>query len=164
MAALRGWLLAVIAASLLCAVADALMPPGAVKRVGRLVCGLVLIGAILSPMKDLDLAAGQRWLDGYLSGLRCREEELEETVNSQIKIIIEQEYAAYIVDKAAELGWTCTAGVECRMSEEGLYLPCRVEVAGPLTQAERARLAQVIWEELGVPQSEQVYIGEEELP
>ena len=164
MAALRGWLLAVIAASLLCAVADALMPPGAVKRVGRLVCGLVLIGAILSPMKDLDLAAGQRWLDGYLSGLRFQEEELEETVNSQIKIIIEQEYAAYIVDKAAELGWTCTAGVECRMSEEGLYLPCRVEVAGPLTQAERARLAQVIWEELGVPQSEQVYIGEEELP
>ena len=164
MGAVRGWLLAVIAVSLLCAVADALMPPGAVKRVGRLVCGLVLVGAILSPAARLDVDGGRRWLERYLFSVQAREAELEHEVNGQIKIIIEQEYAAYIVDKAAELGWTCTAGVECRMSEEGLYLPCRVEVAGPLTQAERARLAQVIWEELGVPQSEQVYIGEEELP
>ena len=35
MGAVRGWLLAVIAVSLLCAVADALMPPGGVRRVGR---------------------------------------------------------------------------------------------------------------------------------
>ena len=49
MGAVRSWLLAVIAVSLLCAVAEALMPSGAVKRVGRLVCGLVLVGAILSP-------------------------------------------------------------------------------------------------------------------
>lgn len=164
MAALRGWLLAVIAASLLCAVADALMPPGAVKRVGRLVCGLVLIGAILSPMKDLDLAAGQRWLDGYLSGLRFREEELEETVNSQIKIIIEQEYAAYIVDKAAELGWTCTARVACERSEEGLYLPVRTEVTGPQTAGVPAQLVRSIAEDLGVPEEAQVYIDKEEMP
>ena len=62
MGAVRGWLLTVIAASLLCALADALMPPGAVKRVGRLVCGLVLLAAILSPAVRLDVAEGERWL------------------------------------------------------------------------------------------------------
>lgn len=50
MGAVRSWLLAVIAASLLCAVAGALMPPGGVKRVGRLVCGLVMLAAVLSPL------------------------------------------------------------------------------------------------------------------
>ena len=32
----RMWLLSLLAVSLLCALADALMPPGAVRKVGRL--------------------------------------------------------------------------------------------------------------------------------
>lgn len=163
MGAVGRWLAAIIAVSLLCAVADALMPQGAVKRVGRLVCGLTLLGAILSPLVGLDIAAGQQWLDECLSPLQSQE-ELEETVNSQMKVIIEQEYAAYIVDKAAELGVTCEARVECRRSEDGLYLPCRTEIAGPMTDGVRARLSQVIEEDLGVPESEQIIIDKEEMP
>ena len=164
MGAVRGWLLTVIAASLLCALADALMPPGAVKRVGRLVCGLVLLAAILAPAVRLDVAEGERWLAECFASMEPRRENLEETVNNQMKIIIEGEYAAYIVDKAAEFGLTCSARVECRASEEGLYLPVWAEVSGALTESGRARLVQVIREDLGVPESEQSYIGEEELP
>ena len=164
MGAVRGWLLTVIGASLICALADALMPPGAVRRVGRLVCGLVLLGAILSPLTQLDLPGGQRWLEDYLASLEAREEDLTETVNSQMKVIIEQEYAAYIVDKAARLGLTCDPRVECGLSEEGLYLPVRVRVTGALTEEERARIAGMIAEDLGVPESEQLYITEEDVP
>ena len=149
-------LLAVIAVSLLCAVADALMPPGGVRRVGRLVCGLVLMGAVLSPVAELDVEGGRRWLEDYLAALDLREAELEETV--------EQEYAAYIVDKAAELGWTCTARVTCERSEEGLYLPVRTEVTGPQTAGVPAQLVQSIAEDLGVPKEAQVYINKEEMP
>lgn len=164
MAAVRGWLLTVIGASLICALADALMPPGAVRRVGRLVCGLVLLGAILSPLTQLNLPGGQRWLEDYLASLEAREEDLTETVNSQMKVIIEREYAAYIVDKAARLGLTCDPRVECGLSEEGLYLPVRVRVTGALTEEERARIAGMIAEDLGVPESEQLYITEEDVP
>lgn len=164
MGAVKGWLLAVISVSLLCAVADALMPPGAVKRVGRLVCGLVLMGAVLSPIASLDVEGGQRWLDNWLASVQSREAELEETVNGQMKGIIEREYAAYIVDKAAELGWACTARVECRLSGEGLYLPVRTEVTGPQTAGVQSRLIRIISEDLGVPREAQIYIDEEELP
>lgn len=164
MGAARGWLLAVISASLICALADALMPPGAVRRVGRLVCGLVLLGAILPPLTSLDLSDGRRWLEDYLASLEDREAELTQTVNSQMKIIIEQEYAAYIVDKATELGLTCELRVECGLSEEGLYLPARTEVSGPLTEGERALISRMIAENLGVPESEQLYITEEDVP
>lgn len=164
MGAVRSWLLTVIGASLICALADALMPPGAVRRVGRLVCGLVLLGAILSPLTQLDLPGGQRWLEDYLASLEAREEDLTETVNSQMKVIIEREYAAYIVDKAARLGLTCDPRVECGLSEEGLYLPVRVRVTGALTEEERARIAGMIAEDLGVPESEQLYITEEDVP
>jgi stage III sporulation protein AF len=164
MGAVRSWLLTVIAASLICALADALMPPGAVRRVGRLVCGLVLLGAILTPLARLDLSGGQRWLEDYLASLENREAELAETVNEQMKVIIEQEYAAYIVDKTARLGLTCGIRVECGLSEEGLYLPLRVRISGALTEGERARITQIIREDLGVPEREQLYITEEDTP
>lgn len=161
MGAVRSWLLAVIAAALLCAVADALMPSGAVKRVGRLVCGLVLIGAILSPLAALDLEGSRRWLEDYLISVQDREAELEETVNGQIKVIIEQKLSAYIVDKAAQLGVTCRAQVECVLSEDGLYLPIRTEVAGSMTADVQGKLIRLIQSDLGVPAEAQIYVEEE---
>ena len=163
MGAVRSWLLAVIAVSLLCAVAEALMPSGAVKRVGRLVCGLVLVGAILSPAARLDVDGGRRWLERYLFSVQAREAELEHEVNGQMKIIIEQEYAAYILDKAAQLGLDCTVRVECGLSEEGLYLPVRTEVAGLSTAGSQRELIRIIKEDLGVPEERQFYV-EVEMP
>lgn len=157
----RGWLLTIISASILCALADSLMPPGAVKRVGRLVCGLVLLCAVLSPLAGLDLAGGQDWLEGYFAGLELRQAELEQQVNEGMKVIIEEKYAAYIVDKAAEMGLTCTARVECRAGEDGLYVPDRVEVAGCLSDVEQSRLTQTVETDLGVPLERQAYYKEE---
>jgi stage III sporulation protein AF len=133
------------------------MPKGAVRQVGRLVCGLVMLAAILSPVARLDAAEGRRWLAGYFASVEQRRAGLEETVNNQMKHIIEGEYAAYIVDKAAELGLTCTAQVECQRSAEGLYLPVRTEVTGMLTEDIRIQLVRTIAEDLGVPERAQVY-------
>ena len=157
MEVVRAWLLSLIAVSLLCASAGALMPKGAVRQVGRLVCGLVMLAAILSPVARLDAAEGRRWLAGYFASVEQRRAGLEATVNNQMKHIIEGEYAAYIVDKAAELGLTCTAQVECQRSAEGLYLPVRTEVTGMLTEDIRIQLVRTIAEDLGVPERAQVY-------
>lgn len=153
----RSWLLAIISASLLCALADSLMPSGAVKRVGRLVCGLVLLCAVLTPVAELEPEAGRAWLERYLADLETRESELQEESGQMRKSIIEEEYAAYIVDKAAEMGLTCTARVRCRAEEAGLYLPEETQVAGELSDLEQSRLTQLIQTDLGVPPERQVY-------
>lgn len=158
------WLVSILAVSLVCALADTMMPNGPVKRVGRLVCGLVLVAAILSPLAELDVGAGERWLEDYFAGLDRRETELREQVDDGMKTIIEQEYAAYIVDKAAQLGLSCSARVECRAEEEGLYLPVRIEVTGPVGPEGQAELARVLETELGVPPEGQTYHWEEETP
>ena len=54
--------------------------------------------------------------------------------------------------------------VECALSEDGLYLPVRTEVAGPQTAEVQAQLIRIISEDLGVPDSAQIYIDKEELP
>ena len=61
MAGVQLWLRSVLAVSLLCALADALTPQGGVKRVQRLVCGLVLAAAALGPAVRLDGEAGGGW-------------------------------------------------------------------------------------------------------
>ena len=156
----RLWLLSVLAASLLCALADALMPKGAVKGVGRLVCGLVLTAVVLSPAVELGLTEGSDWLEEYVSGLSGREEELKNQVDEEMKKIIEQEYEAYILDKAAQLGAECTVRVECRGEGDGVYLPHRVRIGGTLSGQVREELEETLGRELGLS-PEEIDFGEE---
>ena len=134
------------------------------RRYGAAVaCGLVLAVAALSPVVRLDLGAGERWLEEYFAGLDSREEALREQVDRGIRPIIEEEYAAYIVDKAAQQGLSCSVRVTCEAGEDGLYLPVRVEVAGVRSQGERAAVAGIL-AELGVPEEGQIYEEREETP
>lgn len=164
MAGVRGWLLSVLAASLICALADGLMPRGAVKRVGRLVCGLVLLTAVLSPVVQLDLGGAGRWTEDYFAQLELQEQELKEQVDVGMKAVIEQRCAAYIVDKAAQRGLECTVRVECRTEEEGLYVPDRGEIRGALTQEDRTELSRILEEDLGIPAERQSFMDEEGAP
>ena len=161
MAGVQLWLRSVLAVSLLCALADALTPQGGVKRVQRLVCGLVLAAAALGPAVRLDVEGGRRWLETCLEDLELRRDQLEEETG--MKSIIERSFAAYIVDKAAQLGLSpVQARVECR-EEDGVYLPQRLWVSGPLAQEEREELSRALEEELGVAREAQTY-DEEEKP
>ena len=51
---LRTWVLGVTAASLVIAVAEAIMPRGTVKKVGKLTGGLILVLVRLQPLAKLD--------------------------------------------------------------------------------------------------------------
>lgn len=161
MAGAQQWLLSVLTVCVLCALAQAVMPPGPVKGVGRLVCGLVLLCTVLSPLPGLDLEGNTRWLEGWLEGLEEQKRALEQQVGEERKVIIEESYAAYIVDKAEELGLTCTAQVFCR-EEAGLYLPHWTEVSSPDSQEAQQVLSQFIRQDLGVPLARQSYINQGE--
>ncbi len=164
MAGVREWLLALVSVCLLCALADAMMPQGPVRKVGRLVCGLTLLCALLAPLSRLDLEGGQAWVEEYFAGLERREQELQEQVNAGTKDIIEEKYEAYIVDKAKQAGIVCTVRVTCQPGEDGLMTPFQVELAGSFTDQVQSTLTQLIQEELLVPPERQTYYNEEELP
>lgn len=157
----KAWMLAVIAASILCAVADSLMPQGALKRVGRLVCAMVLVCALLSPLGTFDLGAGGQWLDDFFAARKSAEQELTQQVNDEMKLIIQQRFAAYIVDKAREDGVLCTAEVACEQDQDGLYLPREAHITGELSPTQQSRLTQLLQDELSIPMQRQFYyVGE----
>ena len=145
MGVLRGWLLTLVAVSILCALAQSLMPDGPVRQVGRLACGMVLLCCILWPGTGLDRSWLTEW--EFLTGVE--EARLEGWVTDRRKELIEERCAAYIQNTARENGISCTLRVAC--SPEGeLFLPREAWVMGELTEEEWSWLCARLREQLGV--------------
>ncbi len=162
MGALKEWLLSVTAAAILCALAQGLIPPGPVRRVGRLTAGLVMAAALLSPLASLKGVEPEEWLESWQP--QGEVQELEEQRDETMKTIIEAECSAYIVDKAAALGAECQVEIECAPEGDGVFLPWQVTVTGDLTSGQREQLTQQIQEDLDVPPERQQYATKEESP
>lgn len=162
MGALKEWLLSVTAAAILCALAQGLISPGPVRRVGRLTAGLVMAVALLSPLASLKGVEPGEWLESWHP--QGEVQELEEQRDETMKTVIEAECSAYIVDKAAALGAECQVEIECAPEGDGVFLPWQVTVTGDLTSGQREQLTQQIQEDLGVPPERQQYATKEESP
>lgn len=156
---IRAWVLTVTVSALVVAAAEALMPEGAVKKVGKLTGGLILVLGILQPLMSMDYQALYDQAATLPAGGLSRE-SLTEAAADPMKGIIEAELSAYIVDKGAELGLSCTAQVECAAGEEGLPTPRQVTVSGPFTQSQKERLMEYITQDLGIPRELQFYRNE----
>lgn len=143
----------VFAASLLSAAAMALCPPGRVRSVTRMTCGLVCALALASPLVRLDM-------DRLAAGLAVygqQAEKITENAEDEQKMLertyIEEKAAAYISGKAAELGlYGADFAVLARWDDSaGVWYPWELAAAG----AYDARLAGIVEAELGIPASRQ---------
>ena len=104
--AVREWLLGVLCAAVLAALADRLSPQGTAGKIGRMAGGLLLLIAVVRPVVQADLSVLAS------ASLPVWEEIGEaawaETDMGLLKNIIGEETGAYILDKAEELGIPCT--------------------------------------------------------
>ena len=155
MEVIRTWLLSVTCAALLLALADALMPKGTVKKVGKLTGGLILFLAVVSPVAQLDEWDLAGWIGSYRAQAAMEAAQLEETDADLLESIIAEETAAYIEEKAAELGAECRALVSCQTGESGLSVPTAVTVLGTLTEEQRQTLSRLIASDLAIPAERQ---------
>lgn len=151
---LSGWIRAVCGAAVICAAALAVCPEGKVRRVLRLVCGVVMAAALLSPAAELDFDAYSRALARYGEEARRTAEGAQEEARELNRSVIEAECAAYILDKAEALGLgACEAAVQADWDAEGFWVPRRCSVRR--TGGYDAALSAAIEAELGIPAERQ---------
>lgn len=163
MGLVRKWLLGVTAAALVLALAETLAPEGSAKKVCKLAGGLALLLAAVGPVAGvLDGSALTQAVEGWRNRTQSYELELEEQKDQFYLAIIEEETAAYVMDKAREFGFECAAEVTYSYDEDGVPCPWEVTAQGEWTQERRARLGRLLEEELGIPAQRQHY--EERLP
>lgn len=128
---MRQWLFSVVCAAMVAAVADTLSPKGLPKRLARYAGGLLVLLAVLGPVKRLDSRAMSDALADWRSRLGGYTETFSQQNSQAAKAIIEAQTAAYISDKAARLGISqCRVQVRCRVTDEGFPAPESVRVEG----------------------------------
>lgn len=149
------------ALSLLCGAALSFLPEGGVKRVAEVVCTASLILAVVNPLKSLDMSsyalesARRHELEASLT---AGAEEAERRLN---RLVIEQEYEAYIMDKALELGLEgLTVDVEVQWSLDGLWMPYGARLSGVWNQTGKERLSALMTADLGIPYERQRWDSE----
>lgn len=152
---LQEWLLAVLAASFLVAAAQAVMPEGPVKSVGRLICGLLLFLAVARPVLGIRYVSLAAALRDYSAQLEETQETLEQAGREQTESIIAEQTAAYIRDKSSELGLDCQAEVFWDWSGQ-TPVPSGVTVTGELTEDQQERFTRALTQDLGL-EAEQIY-------
>lgn len=158
---MRQWLVGITCAAMITALAEGLSPPGAVRKIGRFTGGLVLLVAVLKPIASVDGQALSRALTEYRLDLSAYSTRLEEENSALMKSIIEEQSAAYIVDKAEQLGLSCRVEVEAEA--DGQWpVPWTVTVTGPLDEADQETLTRQIQADFGIPAERQFYRRGEE--
>lgn len=157
MEAVRQWLLGVTCTAMVLALTQALAPEGGVKKVCRLAGGLALLLAAASPLLTLEDGAVSRALEEYRAAVRDCGDGLAEKADQFYETIIAEETAAYIVDKAEEIGVSCQAEVTFAYDEDGVPYPWEITARGEWTREQRGRLSALLERELGVPVQRQYY-------
>ncbi len=142
---LKTWLLSVAAAALVASIAAALSPDGAPKKVAKFSGGLLLLLALLSPLRTVD----DRDLASFTAKYTVRAVEAAKVQTAEdeelVKSIIEEESAAYIWDKAAALGVApYQVEVTCRVTEEGFPALEQVTVRGSGEETAWSALSEAI--------------------
>ena len=95
----RQWLLGIVAAALAAALADCLISQASVRRLARLAGGVLMALALLRPLGAL--AGIPLSLEDWRGRREALTEQYQAAQNETLTAIIEEETAAYIVDKAA---------------------------------------------------------------
>lgn len=154
MAFLREWLLGIMAAALAIALAQSVTPEGTVKKVGKLVGGLVLLLAVVKPIAQVDPTA----LAGLWTASEYEAQAATQGGEEVLKILIAQKTGAYIVDKGQSLGCRVTgAEVTVAGDDAGWPVPWSVVIQGDWTPEQREELSRVIAGELDIPAGRQLF-------
>ena len=158
MGEIRGYLISVTAAAILCAVASTLLgKKGTIGTIGKLLCGIFLAITVVSPLTRVQLRSGYELWDDLSADAAAAVASGEAAAYDELRAGIKARTEAYILDKAAF--YAAELSVEVTLSDEDPPIPCAVRLTGSVSPYAKQRLQQDISEELGIPKEAQIWIG-----
>jgi len=155
----KEWIIGITAVSILTAAVQSLLPQGNIKKVGNIASGLVLLLSIATPLFNLEAAD----LSAAITEFRLQENGHSELLaienKALVKRIIEEQTAAYISDKATELGAKCTIEVSYSYSDNGTAYLSSVVIVGDLSPEQKKYLSEYLEREFSISEVHQTYKG-----
>ncbi|MCL2343102.1 MAG: stage III sporulation protein AF [Firmicutes bacterium] len=162
MAAIGQWIVGLAASALLAGLALAVTPKGRVRNVLKLVTGVVMLIALVSPVLHFDLSLFSVNAEQSREELQAVQNSVNDAGKQLNRDVIEQECAAYILDKAQDLGIKVEAvSVTAKWGDEGVFYPYEAHITAQLSPDEKGALARAIEAELGIAPERQYWNGNE---
>jgi len=153
MSAVREWLTAIVAVSILLSLVQTLIPEGSIRKIAGFTGGLLLLIVLIRPIPGVDFQQLQLDLSDYEAAVSERQAELQQAEQEDMIQLIESRTGAYISDKAKALGLSVEVRVNTKTGPEGVPIPVSVQLRGPYSEL----LAVYIEEELGITRERQVW-------
>ena len=151
---IRQWLLGILAAAMGLSLLYALLPKGAVRAAAKATGGLILLLAVVQPLLRVRWEELTWRYETYQREMDRQTEAYQAAYADSLSGDIADRTAAYISEKAAQLGLSCHPRVEVTW-RGGVPYPGSVT----LDMAENRALSAILEEDLGIPPSEQHWLG-----
>lgn len=155
---LESWVRAIAGTALICAIAFALTPKGKVKSVLKLICGILIICAIVNPVMKKNLPNMSMDMSKYREKADEITNNASETKNSLSRTIIEDKLKAYILDKAKSYNAKLdSVSVSVKWGDEECWYPYEVSISANIGQKEKGLISNAIEADLGIPKVRQYW-------
>ena len=156
---LHEWIYALTAASAVTAIAKQLTMDANVKKVTELVCGVMLVAVLISPLLQADISSLALSLSEYRHTAAAVTQDVEALENRFVRQYIEEQCAEYILREAHTLGVEeLRVTVKTKWRDEN-WIPYESFCKGALNPTERDRLSVYMESELGIPRERQNWDG-----
>lgn len=142
---LRNWIVAICAVSIICAIVQAIVPKNAVYGNVKMVSSLLLVCAMLSPLKKLDLSEFRAVSQKMNVEITDKTSAIDEENRKIKQNIIEERLSAYILKRATQNGDVLRVSVKCKDE-----LPESVAITAKNGRLSESTL-RMIEQECGIP-------------
>ena len=153
---IRQYLISVVAAAMLCAVAKNLIhSKGTVGTALKMTAGLLMLLAVLKPWTSISLDSLIHWTENITadgsnyvaSGKMMADETYRQSIIEQTQ--------AYILDEAKAMD--CDLTVEVMLSSDDIPVPAQVRLSGEASPYARQKLANMMEQTLGISREDQIW-------
>ncbi len=159
MDAIREYLLRIAAAALICSILTAITgKKGTLGTVVKLVSGLLLTLTVVSPWTAVRFDGILDFAGDISADADAAAASGENAALEAYSAIIKEETEAYILDKADSLGAELTVNV--LLEGDSPPVPVSVELGGSISPYGKQVLSNLIEEELGIGQEDQIWTGQ----
>ncbi|MCQ2418957.1 MAG: stage III sporulation protein AF [Clostridia bacterium] len=154
---LAGYFISLIAAAMLVAVAQSMIPSEKIRKISALTGGALLLLCVLTPLLSLDEVRLNIDFSDFLADSSGSIAQMQAESDAKLDALIKQKTAEYISDKASELGAQVSTEVKTARAEEGYFYPCGVTVTGVLSASQENELSAYLADVLSIPKERQVF-------
>ena len=155
---IRSYLLSVITAALICCIISGIpWKNSTFHTLRKTLCGIFMSLTLISPLASIRLPDMGNYLDTFRADAGDAVLAGEAMSKETAAEIIKDQTAAYILDKAKELGIVLEVSVT--LSDQSPQIPCAVTVSGMVSPYARQRLAEIIEQDLRIDREDQHWIN-----